>query len=633
MRLKPIQPLGATSPVAARCGWLGFRKLLSHACLLVLLLAFCLRVALPVRATARTQAAPSLEILNIENREFPLIRVEVKPRNLPIGSAAPIVTNAFTILENGNSVPARDVQENYQGIHLTLVVNPDFALDSRDPKGVSRYSKLVGAFKLLSDAFNSEGKDRFSLYINPDYVFEQLSDFSSLITALDAYSGNFRSLKSDLASLTRAVDALSMEESGKDKIILYVTGLPTVQDAKTLQLLTETAREKKIKVVIWLAGEAFIAGYPQIPYLQDLAESSGGSLFIYSGNEALPETNGYIQNLGKIYAISYLSLARKSGNQTLAVRLQLEEEIISSSSASFEVVVEPAKLSFINLPDTLSLQQSEDGMVTPSELPVQALIDFVDGHPRNITSARLLVNGKSVQENVQAPYSSFILRLAEYAGVEKLTLQIAMEDELGLEASTAPFDILISTVPVGSTSNLDILKSPWLLVALGAALTALAALVVLPALLRPKAKPIPESSPEAILPLPTAPQKILATLTKLSPENIPTPEKPVAITQEISIFGRDPDLCNVVLDDPAIEPMHCQLRMLADGEFRLTDFRSAAGTWVNYAPVGVKGIRLYHGDLIQLGSLTFRFGSGSRIAVPEKNAPGVNKEEINPDLE
>lgn len=113
MRLKPIQPLGATSPVAARCGWLGFRKLLSHACLLVLLLAFCLRVALPVRATARTQAAPSLEILNIENREFPLIRVEVKPRNLPIGSAAPIVTNAFTILENGNSVPTRNVRLSF----------------------------------------------------------------------------------------------------------------------------------------------------------------------------------------------------------------------------------------------------------------------------------------------------------------------------------------------------------------------------------------------------------------------------------------------------------------------------------------------------------------------------------------
>ncbi len=586
---------------------------------------------LPVNAAAGAQAVPSLEILNIDKREFPLIRFEVKPRNLPAGKAAPIATDAFTILENGNTVPARDVQENYLGIHLALAVNPDFALDSRDPKGVSRYSKLIGAFKLLSNIFSSEGKDRFSLYINPDYVYEQLSDFSSLLTALEAYSGNFRSMKSDLASLTRALDALSIDESSKDKVLLYITGLPTVQDAKNLQLLAEIAREKKIKVVIWLAGEAFIAGYPQIPYLQDLAESSGGSLFIYSGSEPLPDAETCVQNLVKTYTVSYLSQVRKSGSQTLSVSLQLEDQAVSSASGKFDIVVEPASLRFLNLPDSLSLQQSEDGSVTPAELPLEVLIDFVDGHPRNIATARLLANGKLVQENIQAPYGSFILKLAEFAGAEKLILQVLMVDALGLTASTAPTELGITTIPSAGSSSLSFLKSPWLIAALGVLLAALALLAARPALQKARVKPLAETSADALVPAPAVPQKLLASLTKLSIDNVPLPEKPIAITQEISILGRDPDLCNIVLDDPAVEPMHCQLRMFADGEFRLTDFRSTAGTWVNYAPVGGKGIRLQHGDLIQIGSLTFRFGSGTRVATASSSQLQINPDEPNPE--
>jgi len=45
----------------------------------------------------------------------------------------------------------------------------------------------------------------------------------------------------------------------------------------------------------------------------------------------------------------------------------------------------------------------------------------------------------------------------------------------------------------------------------------------------------------------------------------------------------------------------------------LTDFHSKAGTWVNYAPVGQSGLILKQGDIIHIGSLTFRFGSGSRV--------------------
>lgn len=614
--------LGAVLPAVSRCGRLSSLGGVQRLCLVALALLLCLYFASPVSAGARTQAAPSLEILSIDTREFPLIRAEVKARNLPSDAASPMTAASISVLENGNPISARDVQENYEGIHLALAVNPDFALDSRDPKGVSRYTKLVGAFKLMDASFSAEGKDRFSLFINPDYVYEQLSDFGSLVTALEAYDGNFRTQESDLASLTRAIDALSLDESGKDKLLFYITGLPTVQDAKSIQLLSAIAREKNIKVIIWLAGEAFIASYPQIPYMQDLAESGAGSLLIFSGSEPLPEAAAYLSNLGRTYLVSYLSLARDSGNQSLALSLQTESEMLSSASSRFEVQVEPPALSFINIPDSLSLQISPEGALTPSELPLEVLVDFLDGHPRNISSARLLVNGAVVQENTQPPFNSFVLKLADYTGLEQLNLLVVMVDALGLEARTAPVKIALTTTTAEAAGGSGFLKSTWFLVILGALLAVFFALVILPALLHRRRRNTPGAPAETILPAPTAAPIILATLTRLDSENLPTPDKPIAITHEISILGRDPDLCNLVLEDPAVEAMHCQLRRLSDGEFRLMDFHSAAGSWVNYAPVGVKGIQLQHGDLIQLGSLTFRFGSGSRVAASENSQPG-----------
>jgi len=103
------------------------------------------------------------------------------------------------------------------------------------------------------------------------------------------------------------------------------------------------------------------------------------------------------------------------------------------------------------------------------------------------------------------------------------------------------------------------------------------------------------------------------------------PEKPIPITRELTLIGRDPDLCQLVFADPALEPLHCQLRLQPDGNFVLRDFHSTSGTWVNYTPVGQSGMVLKHGDLIQMGSLTFRFGSGSRVGSEKPEAGGASR--------
>jgi hypothetical protein len=57
---------------------------------------------------------------------------------------------------------------------------------------------------------------------------------------------------------------------------------------------------------------------------------------------------------------------------------------------------------------------------------------------------------------------------------------------------------------------------------------------------------------------------------------------------------------------------------------------------VNYAPVGQSGLILQQGDIIHIGSLTFRFGSGSGIASDvrgsgEESVEPVEKDTASPD--
>jgi pSer/pThr/pTyr-binding forkhead associated (FHA) protein len=42
----------------------------------------------------------------------------------------------------------------------------------------------------------------------------------------------------------------------------------------------------------------------------------------------------------------------------------------------------------------------------------------------------------------------------------------------------------------------------------------------------------------------------------------------------------------------------------------IADLGSEAGTWVNYTPVSSRGLVLNNGDLVQIGSLTFRYQIG-----------------------
>ena len=578
-----------------------------------LLLVFLSIQTLAVLAAVLPQPQPSLEVRNIDTREFPLIRAEAKPRHLPDPAADQLDATTLQILENDKILPVRSVVENYEGFHLALAINPGIALAWRDVNGISRYDKLIRAFSQLNQSLVPGSGDRFSLYINPDYEQTGFTDLDSLLIALADYPGNMRQMQSNIISLQHALEALSADESGQDKTLLYITVLPLLGEDVLLDEMLQTTLDHHITINIWLTENPEVSTYPQVPHLRALAEGSGGSLFLFSGSEPIPDPTSYILGLGKRYQISYLSQIRTSGDHELGLSLQTSEGVVTSPKVTFSVEVLPAKVEFINLPQTISVQTAADGSLSPAELPVEITVNFPDGHPRSVTKASLWVNGSLYQENTSAPYFSFRVDLAEFPESQRLSLQAKISDELGLTGQSALTPLDLEVLPAPSSPSSAFWRNPWFLGLLGALLVGILTFIVLPARRKrrrlAKRVPLPEAGEQ---PLPPA-QKILATLTRLDSDNTPLPERPIPISQELTIIGRDPELCQLSFADPALEPMHCQLRMLPEGKFRLTDFHSKAGTWVNYAPVGQSGLILQQGDIIHIGSLTFRFGSGSGV--------------------
>jgi len=95
-----------------------------------------------------------------------------------------------------------------------------------------------------------------------------------------------------------------------------------------------------------------------------------------------------------------------------------------------------------------------------------------------------------------------------------------------------------------------------------------------------------------------------ATLAWLVVRSGPHTNKDFRLGQ-VSKIGRDPTLCQVVLDDEAVSREHASIRLVDDGEFYITDLDSSNGTFVNDERVYRQ--RLANGDTLKVGETNLVF--------------------------
>jgi hypothetical protein len=351
--------------------------------------------------------------------------------------------------------------------------------------------------------------------------------------------------------------------------------------------------------------------------------------------------------LRHIYTLTYASSLTTSGDHTFGIGVEAPEGTIQAPDQTFNVDIQPPNPIFVSPPLQIKRQPPVDDpynteILLPAQQEIEILVEFPDGHPRDLKRTALYVDGQVVDENTSAPFEIFSWNLNSYEKSGQHEMIVEAEDGLGLKKSSMGIPVTLTVIqpPRGIQALLARYRSYVVLGAIG--LAGMALLVILlrgrfggelfkkrrenrkrfedpltqpvVALNEPPTSPLkkPKTTPRRSgwLQLPArAPRmpQAPAYLKRLTNGGEPASMLPIPVLEKEMTFGTDPVQSMYVLDDPSISPLHARIRRTPEDGFLIYDHGSVAGTWVNYEPVTREGRRLAHGDRINFGQLMYRF--------------------------
>mgnify|MGYP001357098977 FL=1 len=581
-----------------------------------LLLVSILLVRLSLPAFGQ-QASQQIVIEGLDTREFPNLSIDFSiPGGLDQQSS--LTANQVSVVENDQTIAVEALTSEYVGVHFVLVINPERSLVLTYPSGYSNYDRMLAAVGELNSDVTPVTGDVYSLFINPDIHYDQLENYTEWKKALEGYKENQKQKIGSLQSLEIAVAQLTSQPVNKETVLVYMTPYIDPVEIPKLTALIQQAGKSGIRVHIWMTAATIVIGSAYEIDLQAVCETWGGSLTILDGIQMPPNPRDYMKNIGYRYTAIWQSQIRSGTTQQISLRLTPSSgPVLISEASSVDLEVLPTRLSFNNLPEELTINIRKDEVIEPAELPIQALIEFPDGFPRNLLSTSLFVNGSLVQKREQAPFGDFVLDLSPYHGQDTIRLQLNAKDALGFETRSEIKTLSLIWGDSEANRQKTFLSSPWLWTGLSVVALGLLGMILLPPYLKNKTKKVENAQPAKPEPESSMPLKTFGSLIKLDRDNTPCAEKPLLLTNEISLIGKDPQMANLVLSDEALEPVHAEIHVFPDGRTRLTDFNTTAGTYVNFKAVDTKGVQIHHGDILHFGRLAFRFNSPNRITSPK----------------
>lgn len=596
------------------------------------------------------ESAPA-EIIKVDAANFPAITALLDVYAPDGRFATGMEASNLTMLENGNPLPLTSLEEKEVGAQIVLAVNPGPPMDTRDSLGISRYERAVEVLRLWAEARPLTPPDELSLISTTGPILLSATP-SEWRNSLVSFQPDARAAVPGLQSLTFALDFLEgqpgLEEGMKQTILFLTPHLPDQTTIDELARLTERASLLGVRVNVWLIDADTYFAHISANALKSLALQTGGKYFAYSGVETLPDPENYFSHLRHIYKVQYESQLNVGGTHQLAAQVKWGELALVSEATSFEVDIQPPNPMLISPPSQIVRQAPEDDPYNTEELfpkqqAFEILVEFPDGHRRDIQRVALFVDEEMVAERVVPPFDTLAWDLNKYLSDGEHSLQVEVEDSLGLTKTSVGVPVTVTVVqpPTGVMAffgrNSD---------ALTIGVIALAGLLLAGILLiggrrslhtfavrraEKKASHDPVSQPISALrktekkkwgfslpawkPQPAS-VKAAASLARLNGNGNSHAGAGIPLAGEEVTFGADPVKVAFVLDDPSISPSHAQIYRDDEGVFRIVDRQSVAGTWVNMEAVDdQEGKPLGHGDVIHFGKLRYEF----RVEKPPKS--------------
>ena len=596
---------------------------------------------------ARAQTAAYAEVAAIDAQKFPEISALVDVYDANGQFMGGLQPSDLTVYEDGQEREAAALTESAVPVQIVVAINPGPALAVRDGNAIPRFTQVVDILGRWVDSQPAESRDDLSLVSLSGSLISH-ANAKDWFVSLGSFKPDFRNTTPNLQTLSIALDAVTAPapQPGMKRAILFITPHmddPNIDDS--IAPLIKRAIDSKVRVFVWFVDAQEYSVTASSNAFKSLAQQSSGSFFAFSGIEPFPDLNLFFAPLRHIYNLTYTSALTSAGDHTLGLYIETSSGTIPALDKTFNADIQPPNPIFVSPPLQITRHQpAEDPYnaetLAPAQQIIEIIVEFPDGHPRELKRTALYVDGQLAVENTSEPFETFVWDLGTYEKSSQHEIIVEAEDVLGMHKSSMGIPVTLTGIqpPKGIQSILARYRSYIIMGAI-----ALAGLALLIILLRGRtsATPIrnrretrkrfedPLTQPVVALTEPTisATKKLKtqprraswlqpkpirvaeapAYLIRLTNGGEPASVSPIPVMEKEMTFGTDPVQSQRVLDDASISPLHARIKQMDDGVFIIYDHGSVAGTWVNYEPVLREGRRLTHGDRIHFGQLVYRF--------------------------
>jgi hypothetical protein len=580
-------------------------------------------------------SASQIKLSVPDTSQYPTMHFSFWPFDSDGNFVSNLTTNTINVFENDQQVKLTSLQLIEPGTHFLIAVNEAATLGN-SYAGKTRMDRMKEAWTAWAVDQSITTVDDFSLVNNDSILNDQLATPAEWVQAIEGYQPELKSSVASLNCMTLALDKLSNLNDKKTRAILFITPLPDTAQLTAIQDMASRAAAADIRLFIWLVGPQSYKTEGAAGILQQAAETTKGSFFIFSGAETLPAISSYLEPLRFEYQAVYQTTIQTPGSYTLAVQVDQTDYQQNSDKVKFDLKVSPPNPIFLSPPSTIIRSWVQDintrkWSLTPTAQTIQYMIEFPDGHTRALKAARLFVDGALVAENTNAPFDEFKWDLSPYTESGERLLKITIEDVAGITASTIeiPVTITVNQKPLNVFQRIidqvgwQTLGISLFLLLVGAGLVILFLRLRLRNPAEEKARQkeqrdplrqsviVEENEPASSNTKPQLknPQamKTPARLISMGGESAPSINLSFNLSTHGNLIGSDTVRCDIILTGPTISPVHTEIFCDAAQNYSVADRGSAAGTWLNYAPVSAQGARLENGDLVHIGATAFRF--------------------------
>lgn len=452
--------------------------------LLLMMLASLFTSLLIAPHSVNAQNGAVVSIHSLDTSKFPAVTFNLNITDENGDFVSNLAASDLQIIENQKNLPVDNISTIKANVQIVVALNTSLVMVNQFG-GKNTYQKIQ---QTLLDWVKRQPigtQDDFNLAVNDGLLGLHLSQPADWLKVISSYQPNLYVVPTNLNSLNSAIEMSTDPNIPVDikKEILYVSPAPAPTFLDIVPTMIQRAQKAGVRVDVWMVSASPVVTAKGADGLKQLAESTSGEYLVYTGREDLPDPDTYLNQIRRQYQVTYQSGITRGGTQSLALQINSGEASLDSNELTFPLDIQPPNPILLDPPNFITLpvvtMLGKETVQPPLNQIIKALIEFPDGHPRDLTRSQLYVDGELVVENTSAPFDEFLWPVVDYEENSRHMLQVKVEDSLGLSRASSPVPVDILQNPLSRTLLDEIASSERLLTASAIAAALLAVIILL----------------------------------------------------------------------------------------------------------------------------------------------------------